>query len=356
MLRAPWSRYAIALLVASAALYLRHLVAPLLGGAHAYHTVWPAVAFCAWFCGLGPAAVASLVMLLGTWYWFLPPPGSFALEDPQELFSIAGFAVFASAIIFIGERARRMQAALRAAHCEMEATVQQRTAELTEANQELRKLSTSLRHAQDEERRRLARDLHDSVGQLLAGIGMNLGSLRLEKLSDPGAHALKDVDHILAQATQEVRSLSHLLHPPMLEEAGLCSALQIYLDGFSQRSGIGTALRASEDLPRLSEELEIAIFRIVQEALTNAHKHAAARTITVLLAQAENRIVVQISDDGKGIPRAKAPGVGLTGMQERVRELGGKFELESSKAGTEIKATFPLTLAIRRQKAATASQ
>src|SRR5947209_14998371 len=166
---------------------LRFALTPLLGSANPYHTVWLGVVFCAWFCGVGPSIVATVIMLLGVWYWFLPNYGTFALESSSEIFGIAGFLFFAGVIITIGERARRVQAKLNAAHDEMEIAVKERTAELARANEKLRELTGSLMHLQDEERRRFARDLHDSVGQLLAVLGMNLSSFEKENLTFDGA-------------------------------------------------------------------------------------------------------------------------------------------------------------------------
>src|SRR5947209_13394708 len=195
---------------------LRFALTPLLGSANPYHTVWLGVVFCAWFCGVGPSIVATVIMLLGVWYWFLPNYGTFALESSSEIFGIAGFLFFAGVIISIGERARRTQAKLNAAHEEMELAVRQRTAELAEANEKLSELTRNLMHLQDEERRRFARDLHDSVGQLLTVIGMNLAAFQDEKLSAQATELLDDSQRLLEQITGEIRTISHLLHPPLL--------------------------------------------------------------------------------------------------------------------------------------------
>lgn len=351
ILRSLWSRYALALLAAVAALWLRVLLAPLLGQSNPYHTVWLGVVFCAWFCGVGPSVVATLIMVLGIKYWFLPPTGSLMVADPRVYFGMAGFLLFAGVIITIGDRARRTQAKLNKAHDEMEETVRVRTAQLARANQKLHELSTSLLHMQDAERRRLARDLHDSVGQLLSVIGMDLSMLREEKISAASAQALQDAEKILQRVIQEIRTLSHLLHPPMLDESGLEPALRIYLDGFTKRSRIETSLEVSDNL-RLSQDLEIAIFRIVQEALTNAHKHAAAETVRVSVKRQDGGVTVQVSDNGKGMPEDPRLGVGLTGMQERVRELTGTFEVQSSAQGTTVTATLPVTAEARPQAGA----
>ena len=338
--RHPASRYALALLVALAALYLRWLLVPLLGLSHGYHTAWLAVVFCAWFCGVGPSVLATLIMAFGVWFWFLPPR-VVAVTDPDELLGMAGFLLFSAIIIAIGERARRIQAKLNAAHDEMESTVKQRTAELASANQKLHELSTSLLHTQDSARRRLARDLHDTVGQLLAAVIMNLSSLDEENLSPEGARVLADCKQYVAQVLEQVRTISHLLHPPLLDESGLGPALKHYLEGFSERSKITTNLQVPPGLPRFSQDLETAVFRIVQECLTNTLKHAAARSVTVVIQHTQGSVHVEVSDNGKGMPPGQRLGVGLTGMQERVRELHGTFHVESSPSGTTITAAFP---------------
>jgi signal transduction histidine kinase len=341
LLRHTASRYALAVVASGVALYLRELLIPFLGLGNPYHTVWLAVVFCAWFCGVGPSILATLVMVLGISYWFLPPIHSFAVAKLSDVFGMVGFLAFSGVIILIGERARRTQAKLNAAHDEMESVVRQRTSELALANQKLRELSTSLLHSQDAERRRLARDLHDSVGQLLAVIGMNLSGMDAEPVSGRSRHLLQDIKHFINEIQQQIRTLSHLLHPPLLDESGLRPALAIYVDGFSQRSKIAANLQVPRDLPRFSQDLETAIFRIVQECLTNVHKHAAARSVTISLKFTDDTVAVRVSDDGKGLPKDHALGVGLTGMQERTRELHGELHLHSNSTGTTVTATFP---------------
>ncbi|HEY4817211.1 MAG TPA: histidine kinase, partial [Candidatus Acidoferrum sp.] len=158
---------------------------------------------------------------------------------------------------------------MTAARAEMEDAVNERTAELAQANEKLRQLTASVLNVQDEERRRFARDLHDSVGQVLAVIGMNLAAFgKREKLTTDGIRLLTDSKQLIEQLSGEVRTISHLLHPPMLDEAGLGAALRIYVEGFSKRSGIAADVLVPRDLPRLSQELEISVFRIVQESLT----------------------------------------------------------------------------------------
>lgn len=281
-------------------------------------------------------------MLLGVWYWFVPPSGSFQIRAPGELFGIAGFMIFAAVIITIGERARRTQAKLNAAHGEMEGAVKLRTVELAQANEKLRELTTRLLQTQDAERRRFARDLHDSVGQLLAVISMNLGSLDQRALNPSNAALVNDSLNLIDEASQEIRTISHLLHPPLLDEAGLAAALPVYVQGFSQRSKIEVDLQIPPDLPRFSQDVELTIFRVVQESLTNTHKHANARHVTIRVEHSPENVAVKIVDDGKGLPKNYSRGVGLSGMQERVRQLHGTCEIFSG-SGTTVAVTLPIT-------------
>lgn len=347
ILKHPLSRYVVAIIAAVMALLLRFLLTPLLGTANPYHTVWLGVVFCAWFCGIGPSILATLIMLLGVWYWFVPVYGSFLLASPNEIFGLAGFSGFASVIITIGERARRTQAKLNAAHDEMEIAVKERTAELAQANEKLRELTASLMHLQDEERRRFARDLHDSVGQLLAVITMNLGSLESKNLSPDAGSVLRESQAMVEEISTQIRTISHLLHPPLLDEAGLQAALQIYVDGFSQRSKVAAKLEIPEDLRRLPRDLEISIFRIVQESLTNIHKHADAKSTVISISRSHGSISLKVSDDGKGLPADCRYGVGLSGMEERVRQLHGTFRIGSDTGGTTVAVSMPVTEAVR---------
>jgi signal transduction histidine kinase len=341
ILKSVFSRYVIAIVGACVALALRFLLAPLLGTANPYHTVWLGVVFCAWYCGVGPSILATAIMFLGVWYWFIPPFGSFARVNLGEFTGMMGFLLLAGIIISIGERARRTQAKLNAAHDEMDAAVKQRTAELAEANEKLRELTGSILHLQDMERRRFARELHDSVGQLLSVINMNLASFDHENLTPEAVHLLNDSKELVEQIIREIRTISHLLHPPWLDEAGLGAAQRIYVEGFGERSGIAADLQVEEDMPRLSPDLEISIFRIVQECLTNILKHAEAKSVAIRVGRSAGVVSVTVSDDGRGMSDGHNFGVGLRGMQERVRELRGMLRVDSSGRGTTITASLP---------------
>ncbi|MGA7220847.1 MAG: sensor histidine kinase [Candidatus Sulfotelmatobacter sp.] len=360
-------RYGLAVLVAVLALLLRALLAPLLGQHNPYHTVWAAVVFSAWYCGLGPSILTTLIGAAGVWYWFLPHFHSLELIDPKEAITgVVGFLFFSGLIVALGEANRRSirkrqwaEEQLRAAHDELERKVEERTADLSRANAGLRELSGRLQQMRDEERRRIARELHDSVGQSLAALSMNLGIVR-QRVSgfDPAAtRALDENAAMVEQVSSEIRTISHLLHPPLLDAAGLLSALRWYVDGFSQRSKIKVDLELPDGLSRLPDEMEIAIFRMVQECLTNIHRHSGGDSATIRLNIRDQEICIDVQDNGKGIPRQKQlelvsgrAGVGFRGMRERLGQLGGTVEILSDGTGTTVRAALPLASAADQAK------
>lgn len=353
-------RYGLAIAAALVALLLRRLLSPLLGVENPYHTAWVAVVFSAWYCGLGPSIVTALLSLVGVWCWFLSPVNSFALQDPKTGISgMLGFLVFSGLIIALGEANRRslsrrywVEKELRKAQEELEQRVQERTADLNLANDNLRELSSRLQQIRDEERRQIARELHDSVGQLLAALGMNIAVVQhqADKLDSAGARAVSENAAMVEQISREIRTISHLLHPPLLDVAGLASALRWYVDGFSERSRIEVNLEIPEEFGRLSDEMEIAIFRMVQECLTNIHRHSGGTSAAIRVHEKDHRLLVEVKDQGKGIPLEKQlelsssgrTGVGFRGMRERFRQLGGTLEIRSDNTGTEVSATLPL--------------
>jgi PAS domain S-box-containing protein len=221
--------------------------------------------------------------------------------------------------------------------------------DLTPQKQQM-EFASRLQNMQDEERRRIARELHDSVGQLLAAIGMNMEIVRAQshKLDAEAQRAFNDNAMMVEQVSSEIRTISHLLHPPLLDIAGLASALRWYVDGFSSRSNIKVDLEIPQTLGRLPAEIEIAIFRIVQECLTNIHRHSGSSTANIRVSQEGDRLTVQVRDQGKGIPLEKRRdvieagrgGVGLGGMRERLRQLGGTLEIQSGDRGTIVAATL----------------
>jgi PAS domain S-box-containing protein len=216
------------------------------------------------------------------------------------------------------------------------------------AEESLRLLSGQLLHLQDQERRRIARELHDSSGQLLAALGMNLSLAESENgnIAPRSAKAIQESIHLVQELSRELRTISHLLHPPLLDEVGLASGLRSYLDGFTERSQIRVDLEIPEKLGRLPQDLETAIFRIVQECLTNIHRHSGSPVARICLTHSDSEVTLEVEDRGKGIPLEKrqvldsegAAGVGIRGMRERLRHLGGSLEIKSTETGTVVVA------------------
>jgi signal transduction histidine kinase len=261
------------------------------------------------------------------------------------------FLLASGVIVYMGEARRREIERLRTEQCSLEERVQERTAALDSANQNLRALSARLLQLQDEERRRFARELHDSVGQSLAGLTLNLSAVRtdIERLAKT-ATALSESEAMVQEMSKEVRTISYLLHPPLLDEAGLASALRWYVEGFTQRSKIQVEAEFPDDFGRLSQELETAVFRVVQECLTNIHRHSGSRTAKVSIARFNGLVQVEVSDRGKGIAPEKryeieasgTLGVGLRGMRERILQLGGSMKIDSNSPGTVVKVQVPV--------------
>lgn len=254
---------------------------------------------------------------------------------------------------------KRLEEQLKAAYAEIETRVRERTSELVRKNEELtiqsevvRELSGRLLRMQDEERRRIARELHDSVGQLLTAINMNLAKVKKEKdqLSPIAQNCVEENTKLVEQVSTEIRTMSHLLHPPLLDEVGLESAIAGFIEGFRQRSKIDVQLTIDPGFDRLSPELEIAVFRVVQECLTNVHRHSGSKTALIRLAKKHGCVHLEVTDQGKGIPLDKqdrlnspaAVGVGVRGMRERIRQLGGVLQVDSSSTGTSVTATLPI--------------
>jgi len=241
------------------------------------------------------------------------------------------------------ETLRENEAQLRLANEKLETVVQKRTASL-------RHLSAKLMRSQDEEHRRIARNLHDSLGQYLASIKMNLELLSHSDTPNKDevlSSTLESVERSIA----ETRTLSCLLHPPLLDEVGFASAARWYTDEFAKRSGIKVKLDLPEELERLPELEGIALFRILQESLTNVHRHSGSSSVEIGLSVTENQVVLSVRDFGRGMPaglrqssdqNGNHVGVGLSGMRERATDLGGRFDIESNSCGTAIIVALPL--------------
>jgi signal transduction histidine kinase len=237
---------------------------------------------------------------------------------------------------------------LRDSQATLESLVVERTTALHRVSQRLLKI-------QDEERRRIARDLHDSTSQILAGVMMNVGTLqrRFDK-GDPTSDALSEIAGLADRALQEIRTTSYLLHPPMLDEIGLASAICWYVEGFAKRSGIHVDLDFPASSERLPPDLEMGLFRILQEGLTNVHRHSGASTVRVVLEHRLDALAFEVKDNGHGIAPELLErlqrgggdtGVGLAGMRERVSELNGRLEMESNPDGTTLRVRIPLVCA-----------
>ncbi len=230
--------------------------------------------------------------------------------------------------------------------------LRRRNAEILQQSDQLRDLSGRLMSTQDEERRRIARDLHDSAGQNLAALAMILTQIENDAKRDPTrlSQTVKDARDLIEGLTEEIRTTSYLLHPPMLDEIGLSSALGWYTQGLAERSGLRIELKIPDDLGRLAPEVELAIFRLVQECLTNIHRHSGSKTAVIRIAREPDKIYAEVQDHGKGMSperfaevqsQSVGAGVGIRGMRERVRQAHGELTVDSNALGTTITAIFP---------------
>ena len=229
-----------------------------------------------------------------------------------------------------------------------EQRIAEQTQQLHEANRELRHLSSRIVAIRDEERRRLGRELHDSQGQYLAAIKMNLEMIETTDaaLSTLQKSALTEAITLLERSMREIRVISHLLHPPLLDEIGLQAVVPWYLNSFSERSGIQIDLDMPSDISKLPDQVELAVFRVLQECLTNVHRHSGSKVAKVRILPEETSVILEVSDRGRGLNSQNGSdpviGVGITGMRERIRELGGQFEINSSPEGTIVRAVLPI--------------
>jgi PAS domain S-box-containing protein len=225
--------------------------------------------------------------------------------------------------------------------------------ERKQAEEALHQLSTRLLQLQDEERRRLGRELHDSLAQSVLAVNLNLAQVAQssDSLNERGRHSLAKARRLLQEMSQEIRTLSYLLHPPLLDELGLVSAIKEYAEGFSERSGVELSLDLQTGFGRLPQEAETALFRIVQESLTNIQRHSGSRTATIHLRSDVTCVNLDVADRGRGMDKNAIQrgngsgtrlGVGILGMRERMTQLGGTLEIESSSSGTIVRVSIPL--------------
>ena len=254
---------------------------------------------------------------------------------------------------------RDRETQLRESQAELEQRVQERTQELFDASQELRELSARILQAQDEERRRIARELHDGAGQLLAALGMEASNLAREgdRLSARAALSLSNIAALVAQMTKDIRIMSHLLYPPLLDEVGLESALKEYVNGFAERSGVQVSLDVPAAIERLDRDYELSLFRIVQESLTNIHRHSGSKTASIRIVRDDAALMLEVRDQGRGMPperlseiQSRGSGVGIRGMRERTLQLSGTMSIESDGSGTRIHVVIPTPKTASREK------
>jgi signal transduction histidine kinase len=352
-------RYALALLATILVLLIRQAIDPMLGPNVPYLVMFPAIVFSAWYCGLGPAVITTILAFFGEQYWFIPPLHTLAIAGLQEWVSATVYFAVSVVIIVFAEISQRASAALRRSYDEIENRVEERTRDLQAKNAELvnqteivHQLSRRLLQVQDEERRRIARDLHDSLGQLAVALNLNLSSIKnLVASCGPNESRLLDDSVLLVQELlRQVRTISHLLHPPLLDEVGLPSAVRWYVEEFSKRSNIQVTLELPDKLDRLSQDAETSVFRVIQECLTNVHRHSESSVAGIRVACNEDELMAEVWDRGKGISpenqimssSAKVGGVGIRGMRERLRQFGGTLDVKSGHQGTRVVARIPL--------------
>jgi signal transduction histidine kinase len=225
-----------------------------------------------------------------------------------------------------------------------------RNADVLRQAEQLRDLSHRLMQAQDDERRHIARELHDTAGQTLAVLGMHLAQIvqRAGKKSPEVLREAQNAGDVLQQLQKEIRTTSYLLHPPLLDEIGLSSAVAWYIEGLKERSGLDIQLSIPKDFGRVPRKMELVIFRIVQECLTNIHRHSGATNASIRIDHLDGAISVQVADNGTGMQKERltevqsgSHGVGLRGMRERIRQFRGDMRIESDSAGTKIQVTLP---------------
>jgi signal transduction histidine kinase len=296
--------------------------------------------------------------LIGKFMVYFPTPRCFKSDELELSLVISHQLAFAIQRKRADEALRQSEERFRRLSETLDAEVHARTKELELRNwdvekqsEQLRELSWRLMRTQDEERRHIARELHDSAGQTLTVLGMSIGQL-VQKTGRKAPKLALDAENIqetVQQLHREIRTASYLLHPPLLDENGLSSALSWYIEGLNQRSGLEIGLSISDDFGRLPEDMELVVFRLVQECLTNIHRHSASTTGFIRVQRRDGAVTVQVQDHGKGMSaeklaeiQSRGSGVGIRGMRERLRQYKGTLNIESGASGTTISVTIPL--------------
>ena len=295
--------------------------------------------------------------VLGGLFYGHPKAGVFTERAERLVEGIAKHAAVAVDNAKLFDALRRSEEQFRKLSETLETEVNQRTKQLEERNadvlrqsEQVRDLSWRLLRSQDEERRYIARELHDSAGQTLTVLGMNIAQIvqNAGRKAPEVAQEIEKVQETVQQLHREIRTASYLLHPPLLDENGLYSAISWYVHGLLERSGLDIRLDISPEFPRLARDMELMIFRLVQESLTNIHRHAECKIASIRIAREENQITVDVCDQGKGMSaerlaeiQAGRTGVGVRGMRERLHQFGGTIRIESDSKGTSVFATIP---------------
>lgn len=275
----------------------------------------------------------------------------FDAEDERVMVSLGKFASSAFQTLFSLNslnsalaKTEKAEAELRVSNTRLENLIEQRTGAL-------RLLTVKLLHSQDEERRRFARDLHDSIGQHLTVLKINLQRMNApSEQPSLGAELLSNSLQAVDECLKETRTISYLLHPPLLDEAGFESAARWYVEGFAKRGGIRAKINFPENMDRLPESVELALFRVLQESLTNVHRHSGSSTVDIDVRIERDKVTLAVKDAGHGIPstvlqrfeETGTAGIGLAGMRERLADLGGELSVDSNSVGTLLKASIPI--------------
>jgi signal transduction histidine kinase len=290
---------------------------------------WMFLAFGTFIVACGFTHFMEMVVLYKPLYW---------LSGDVKLVTALASVVTAIALPGLVPQVHTMVAA---AHVSEERRLQ-----LERANAELQQISSRIMTAQDSERRRIARELHDGVGQYLAAIKMSCDVALQESERGNGSAGLRDALNLLERCTSEVRTMSHLLHPPLLEEMGLASAVPWYVEGFTERSGVETDLDLPKEIERLPDAVELALFRVLQESLTNILRHSGSKRARIGLHFENGHVRILVQDFGRGFGTSNGQpaksGVGIASMRERVRELSGELRINSKDTGTTVEAILPL--------------